>query len=220
MMVMAAESGSARALIDSNAREAADLVGELMLLLDRMEGAPAGLASARMLTRRLSDRLAQANTLERITTHGGYHPDGWSPIEIVEELEHEAVSLAGERIDVRVVAPDLVPQCWFFDRELVTMALAGALHNALLHAVDAISLEFGMQEGYLGFSIVDDSGAFPAELLTDQARFERGECNGNALSVHFARAIASLHVTQERRGKVELSNRPVGAGTRFTLWLP
>ena len=220
MMVMAAESGSARALIDSNAREAADLVGELMLLLDRMEGAHAGLASARMLTRRLSDRLAQANTLERITANGGYHPDGWSPIEIVEELEHEAVSLAGERIDVHVVAPDLVPQCWFFDRELVTMALAGALHNALVHAVDAISLEFGMHEGYLGFSIVDDSGAFPAELLTQQARFDRGECNGNALSVHFARAIASLHVTQDRSGKVELSNRTVGAGTRFTLWLP
>lgn len=219
-MAMAAEAGSARALIDSNAREAADLVGELMLLLDRMEGAHGGLSCARMLTRRLSDRLAQASTLERLTAHGGYHPDGWSPIEIVEELEHDAVSLAGERIDVRVVAPDLVPQCWFFDRELVTMALAGALHNALLHAVDAISLEFGMRDGYLGFSIVDDSGAFPAELLTDQARFDRGECNGNALSVHFARAIASLHVTQERRGKVELSNRPVGDGTRFTLWLP
>lgn len=220
-MTTTSELGSTRALIDSNAREAADLVGELVLLLDQMEGRHAGLASARMVTRRLSDRLAQANTLERITANGGYHPDGWSPIEIVEELEHEAVSLAGERIDVRVVAPDLVPQFWFFDRELVTMALAGALHNALLHAVDAISLEFGMQGGYLGFSIVDDSGAFPAELLlTQPSRFERGECNGNALSVHFARAIASVHVNQERRGKVELSNRPVGSGTRFTLWLP
>jgi hypothetical protein len=216
-----AASAATRALIESNAREAADLVGQLTLLLDRMGADPCNLAAARMVTRRLSDRLAQANVLEKLAGSGGWHPDAWSPIEVVEELEHEAVSLMGDRIDVRVIAPDLVPQFWFFDRELVTMALSCALHAALLHAVASVGFEFGMQGGYLGFSILDDAGAFPDELLDERsAILERGELNGNALGVHFARRVAALHVNQERRGRLELSNHARGEGTRFTLWLP
>jgi hypothetical protein len=210
-----------RVLIESNAREAADLVGELTLLLDRLGTDRSCLPAARMVTRRLSDRLGQVTTLERLADAGGYRPDVWSPIEVIEELEHEAVSLAGDRIDVRVIAPDLVPQYWFFDRELVTMTLAGALHSALVHAAESVSLEFGMHEGFLGFGIVDDSGAFPAELLTEASPpLERGECNGNALGVHFARLVAAVHVNRGRQGRVELLNRADAHGTRFTLWLP
>ncbi len=210
-----------RALIASNAREAADLVGELTLLLDRAVNDRSLLGAARMVTRRLSDRIGQATMLERITDLGGYRPDAWSPIEIVEELEHEAVSLAGERIDVHVVAPDLVPQYWFFDRELVTMALGSALHNALTHAVRSVSLEYAVNAGYFGLSVVDDAGAFPLELLHGaRLQLERSECNGNALGVHFARLVAMLHVNNGRHGRVELKNHPEGSGTRFTLWLP
>lgn len=214
-------TGSTRALIESNSREATDLVAQLTLLLDHMEAEPENLVAARMVTRRLSDRLAQAGTLERLAGSGSCQPDAWSPIEVIEELEHEAVSLVGDRIDVRVVAPDLVPQYWFFDRELVATALLGILHAALLHAVDAVDLEFGMHEGCLGFTICDDSGSFPAELLDHEpARLERGECNGNALGIHFARLVAALHVNQGRKGRVQLENRTGGAGTRVTLWLP
>lgn len=213
--------GSTQALIESNAREATDLVAQLTLLLDHMDAEPENLVAARMVTRRLSDRLAQAGTLERLAGSGGCHPDAWSPIELIEELEHEAVALVGDRIDVRVHAPDLVPQYWFFDRELVATALLGLLHAALLHAVQAVDIEFGMQDGCLGFTICDDCGSFPPELLDHEpARLVRGECNGNALGVHFARLVAALHADQGRQGRVTLVNRPVGAGTRVTLWLP
>lgn len=212
---------STRALIDFNAREATDLVAQLTLLLDHLDSEPENLLSARMVTRRLSDRLAQAGTLERLASSGGCHPDAWSPIELIEELEHEAVSLAGDRIDVRVLAPDLVSQYWFFDRELVATALLGALHAALLHAVEAVDLEFGMRDGMLGFTIGDDSGAFPQSVLAQEAvHFERGEFNGNTLGVHFARLVAALHVNQGRAGCIELANRTAGKGTRLTLWLP
>jgi hypothetical protein len=210
-----------RGLIESNTREATDLVAQLVLLLDQLAAAPESLSTARMVARRLSDRLAQAGTLERLGAGGGLRSDGWSPIELIEELEHEALALAGGRIDVRVLAPDLVPQFWFFDRELVATALSGALHSALCHASQWMSLEFGMRDGFLGFTIGDDAGAFPAALIDDEpACFDLGECNGNALGVHFARLVAALHVDKARRGHVELRNRPAGAGTVFTLWLP
>jgi len=221
MSLRAAASASTQALIESNAREANDLVAQLTLLLDHLQAEPENLPAARMVTRRLSDRLAQAGTLERLAGSGGCRPDAWSPIEVIEELEHEAVSLAGDRIDVRVLAPDLVPQWWFFDRELVATALQGILHAALAHAVEAIDLEFGMHEGCLGFTICDDAGSFPPELLEHEpANLERGECNGNALGIHFARLVAAAHVNQSRSGRVELRNRADSAGTRVTLWLP
>jgi hypothetical protein len=220
MGYMTTEAGSARALIESNAREAADLVGELTLLLDRAAAVAHCLPAARMVTRRLSDRLGQVMMLERLARAGGIRPDAWSPVELVEELEHEAVSLAGSRIAVDVHAPNLVPQFWFFDRELVAMALHNALHSALVYASSAVTLEFRMSDGYLGFGIRDDAGSFPDELLLDAPlRAERGECNGNALGIHFARLVAASHASQQRRGRVELANRS-GGGTCFTLWLP
>lgn len=210
-----------RALIESNAREAADLTGELTLLLDRARTQPDFLDSARMVTRRLSDRLGQLVLLERLARPGGVRPDAWSPLELVEELEHEAVALAGDRLAIEVRAADLVPQYWFFDRELVSMALFNALHSALVYARAALQLEFRMENGYFGFGIQDDAGSFPDALLADAPLgVERGECNGNALGIHFARLVAASHAAEGRRGRVELVNRPEGAGTRFTLWLP
>ena len=87
MSLRLSATGSTRALIESNAREATDLVAQLTLLLDHLESEPENLVSARIVTRRLSDRLAQAGTLERLTGSGGCHPDAWSPIEVIEEID-------------------------------------------------------------------------------------------------------------------------------------
>lgn len=222
MNASAAELGDLRALVESNTREAADLVGELTLLMDRVDDRNADLAAARMVIRRIADRLGQLMTLERFQRRGGARPDIWSPIEILEELEHEAVSLARSRIDIKVQMPDLVPQCWHFDRELVSMSLTNALHNALYHAQRAVTLELCLKNGCLGFSVSDDAGAFPAELMAAEVSSgpQRGEINGNALGVHFARVIAGVHTNRGVCGWVELVNRQDRPGTSFTLWLP
>ena len=212
---------NARALIEANAHEATDLIGELTLLLDRIGSESAYVAAARMVTRRIADRLGQLMTLERLERGGGMRPDMWSPIAVLEELEHEAIALAGSRIDISVRTPDLVPQCWFFDRELAGMVLSNALHSALTHATRSIVLELKLREGQLGFCLLDDGGGFPQELVAQAPRpFERGEINGNALGIHFARLVAVAHTYAGRCGSVELSNRTDGPGTRFALWLP
>ena len=213
--------GNARALIEANAYEATDLIGELTLLLDRIGNESAYVAAARMVTRRIADRLGQLMTLERLERGGGMHADMWSPIAVLEELEHEAIALAGNRMDISVRTPDLVPQCWFFDRELTGMVLGNALHSALTHATRSIVLELQLRDGRLGFSISDDGGGFPQALVASVPQpFERGEINGNALGIHFARLVAAAHTYAGRCGSVELSNRADGPGTRFVLWLP
>ena len=212
---------NARALIEANAHEATDLIGELTLLLDRIGNESAYVAAARMVTRRIADRLGQLMTLERLERGGGMHADMWSPIALLEELEHEAIALAGNRMDISVRTPDLVPQYWFFDRELAGMVLGNALHSALTHATRSVVLELQLREGRLGFCISDDGGGFPQALVASTAQpFERGEINGNALGIHFARLVAAAHTYAGRCGSVELSNRADGPGTRFVLWLP
>ena len=212
---------NARALIEANAHEATDLIGELTLLLDRISNESAYVAAARMVTRRIADRLGQLMTLERLERGGGMHADMWSPIALLEELEHEAIALAGNRMDISVRTPDLVPQYWFFDRELAGMVLGNALHSALTHATRSVVLELQLRDGRLGFCICDDGGGFPQALVAAAPQpFERGEINGNALGIHFARLVAAAHTYAGRCGSVELSNRTDGPGTRFVLWLP
>jgi len=211
---------SVRTLVEANVREAADLVGELTLLLDRMGNESPYLAAARLVTHRISDRLGQLAVLDR--DRGAVlsvRAEAWPPSEPLEELEREAASLAGGRIDVRRTAHEVVPQYWFFDRELVSAALRNALHSALVYSTGSITLGLAVCEGCLGFSIEDDGGAFPATLIDGSAP-ERGACNGNALGVHFARLVASAHVNGARRGRLELANLEHRRGTRFTLWLP
>ena len=91
---------SARALIEANAQEATDLIGELTLLLDRIGNESAYIAAARMVTRRIADRLGQLVTLQRLERGGGVRPDMWSPIAVLEELEHEAIALEDSEVCV------------------------------------------------------------------------------------------------------------------------
>jgi len=210
-----------RVLIDSNAREAADLTGELVLLLERAGREPACLADARLVTGRLSDRLGQAKVLERWLAGAGVHADAWAPLELLEELEYEALGLAAGALEVEVGVPELAPPCWCFDRELVSLALRSALHSAMAYAHRCVRLELALAGGYLGFSVGDDHGAFPAAVLQAAATpAAAGECNGNALVIHFARVVAVGHARHGRHGRIELENRADGAGTRFALWLP
>ena len=212
---------NARALIEANAHEATDLIGELTLLLDRIGNESPYIAAARLVTRRIADRLGQLMMLERLERGAAMRPDMWSPIGVLEELEHDAIALAGNRMDISVRTPDLVPQYWFFDRELAGMVLSNAVHSALTHATRSVVLELRLRDGQLGFCISDDGGAFPSALVVTGAEsFERGEINGNALGIHFARLVAAAHAFAGRHGWIELTNRDDGPGTRFGLWLP
>lgn len=209
-------------LIESNAREAADLVGELTLLLDRVDKSDKTLAGARLVTRRIADRLGQIVWLRRVEAGGTQvESDAWSPVELIEELEEEAASLAGGRISVGREVPEVLPQYWFFDRDLAAATLRNALHSALVYARGRVTLGLAIRDGWLGFSVEDDGGAFPEHLLVPDAAAEEPErCNGNALGILFARVAADAHRNGARAGRVELANRTDGPGTRFVLWLP
>jgi len=203
-----------------------ELKNELGLLSMTLENIPlqneavhdSAVNSARLQCQGVADRLQQALLIYKSNSQP-IHPsiDAWSPQDLVEEIRDRALALARDRLQVEVaLAPDL-PQIWFFDRDLVEMALVNAIHNSLNHARSRLRIEAGMQEGCLVLRVHDDSPGFPDKVLNavvvDVPRHPRG----TGLGLHFCRLIAQSHVNQGRRGEMRLRN---DAGAVFSLLLP
>ena len=57
-----------------------------------------------------------------------------SPQEFVTELAQTAISLSNKRLSVRANADENVPSEWYFDRNLLNLAVMNAVHNCLKYA--------------------------------------------------------------------------------------
>jgi K+-sensing histidine kinase KdpD len=173
----------------------------------------------RLLCQRVIDRLQQALLIYK-ARHQSITPlvDAYSPRDLAEELRDTANSLARGRLHVDVQFADGVPEIWFFDRNLVEMAMINAIHNALGYAKKLIRIGVSLQEGMLDISVWDDSGGYPQHVLQAFADRQPYRATGTGLGLQFAKLVAEAH---EDRGKVRelrLSNQDGGA--LFSLRLP
>lgn len=199
-----------------------ELKNELALLTLAIEAIPrqsaeseAAVDAARLLCQRVSDRLKQALLVYKSAIQP-LHPviDAWPPAETVAALGERAAALTHGRLAVETeLAPDL-PDLWFYDRELVEMALINAVHNALAHARSRIVIRAGMADGCLAFVVQDDSAGYPDRVLNGHVI---DKPTGTGLGLRFARLIAQSHENGDRRGAVRLAN---DGGAVFSLVLP
>ena len=175
------------------------------------------LDNARLLCQRSIERLQQALLIYKAENRE-LHPvvDAYAPVDIVQELHDSARSLARGRLVVQTRIDESVPQLAFFDRSLVLMALTNAVHNSLTHARARVNIEVAWEEGFLVFSVRDDSAGYPAHILADG---QSGGYTGNAtgLGLKFARLIAEAHENRGRVGELRLFN---DNGAVFRLMLP
>jgi signal transduction histidine kinase len=209
------------ALIAANIHEMKNLVGEMTLAMDRIGGRSAEAATARFLSRRVSDRMVQILTLYRMS-NGRTHIDGADhvPSDLLQEVAADAVALAGPGVSVELDVAE-APPWWWLDRELVQMALANATHNALRYAAERIVLSVRGADGDIAFRVEDDGGGFPDAVL-DRARggFRDVPVSGAGLGLYFAQVVAEAHRSGTRTGQLKLENRAGRPGTVVTLWLP
>jgi K+-sensing histidine kinase KdpD len=110
-----------------------------------------------------------------------------------------------------------VPALWFFDRDLVEMALINAIHNSLAYARSALRIEANMMEGYLALSVHDDSAGYPEHILGSTAMNASYRSSGTGLGLQFSSLIAQSHDNQGRLGELRLHN---DQGAVFCLLLP
>jgi signal transduction histidine kinase len=203
-----------------------ELKNNLGLLTITLDGMPeldvaeydTKLAEARLICQRSVERLQQGLLIYKADRHA-LHPviDAYSPLDMLREIGDNASSLARSRLKVETLMGDQVPELWFFDRSLVEMAIFNAIHNALAYAHSSIRIEADMQDGYLAFTIRDDSDGYPEQILASGGDAAVSVGKGTGLGLRFARLIAELHENRERRGSLRLYN---DAGAVFSLLLP
>ena len=198
-------------------------LGQLTMTLDGMPvlGIPEHdrkLDDARLICQRSVERLQEALLIYKAADQT-LHPfiDAYSPLDMLRELGDNATSLARNRLTVETLVGDQVPDLWFFDWNLVELAMLNAIHNALAYARSGIRIEADMQDGFLAFTVRDDSEGYPQQVLASAGESVANGGKGSGLGLRFARLIAELHENQGRTGTLRLYN---DAGAVFSLLLP
>lgn len=176
------------------------------------------LDDARLLGQRVSERLMQALFLYK-GEQGGITlnaVDAYSPHDLVNELAVQTRSL-GRRLEVNVIEDPEVPPIWFFDRNMLEMALINAIHNSVNYARQRIELRVRVRDGLLAISVHDDSDGYPEHILEAVAEGRTLQSNGTGLGLRFARLIAQAHNHDGRTGELCLYNEN---GAVFEIAVP
>lgn len=173
---------------------------------------------ARLLCQSVIGRLQQALLIYKADSQQLYPViDAYSPHDLVHELMERTASLSRGRFRVETgLAPD-VPAVWFFDRDLVEMAMVNAIQNSLAYARSCIRIEAGMIDGCLALSVRDDSDGYPDHILTSVAAHTPYRSTGTGLGLQFARLVAQAHENNGHFGELRLYN---DTGAVFCLILP
>lgn len=178
----------------------------------------AAVDTARLLCQGVSDRLHQALLIYK-AENGQIRPtlDAYSPHDLVQQIEARARALAHGRLRIEVALAEDLPALWFFDRDLIEMALINAVHNALAHAQSVIRIEARVTADRLALSVRDDSQGYPEHILESVVDGRPYPATGTGLGLQFSRLIAQSHDNRGRLGELRLSN---DSGAVFSLLLP
>jgi signal transduction histidine kinase len=171
------------------------------------EGHDASLDSARLLGQRTSERLMQALLIYK-SDQGRMvlnAVDAYVIEDFLNELAQHTRSLKGA-LDVSVEIDADVPAFWFFDRNMMEMALINAVHNSVMYARRQIRIRACLRDGMLAFIVHDDSDGYPAHILDAVAEGLSVQSNGTGLGLRFARLIAEAHQNEGRSGEIRLFN--------------
>lgn len=173
---------------------------------------------ARLLCQSVIDRLQQALLIYKANNQQ-LQPtiDAYSPHDMVRELLERTIALSRDRLLVKAELAADVPAIWFFDRDLIEMALVNAIQNSLAYARSSIRIEAGMVEGCLALSVRDDSDGYPEHILTSVVTNTPYRATGTGLGLQFAKLIVQTHENRGRFGELRLFN---DSGAVFSLLLP
>ena len=174
--------------------------------------------SARLQCQEVVDRLQQALLIYKASNQP-IQPniDAYSPHDLLHMIKERAVSLSRGRLQVQVDIALDTPEIWFFDRDLIEMALINAIHNSLSYARTGISIKAKLIEGCLALIVCDDSAGYPEHILASVETNRPYRASGTGLGLQFSRLIAQGHQNQGRTGELRLHN---DAGAVFCLLLP
>ena len=176
------------------------------------------LDEARLLCQRTSERLIQALMIYRGGQHGMLlnAVDAYSTEDFISEMALQARSLRS-KLQVETAVAANVPAIWFFDRNLLEIALINGLHNSIAYAREKIRISARVEDGMLCIAIEDDSEGYPPHILQAVADDKPLNSSGTGLGLRFASLIAKAHKNDGRTGSLHLRNQD---GAVFEIRVP
>lgn len=174
--------------------------------------------AARLQCQQVVDRLQQTLLIYKAAKQQ-FHPriDAHSPHELMTAIKARAETLSHGRFQIELAIDTDTPAFWFFDRDLVEMAMINAIQNSLHYARSTIRLEMRAQAAWLELCVRDDSSGYPDHVLASLAANTPYRATGTGLGLQFSRLIAHSHDNQGRVGELHLCN---DSGAVFCLRLP
>lgn len=171
--------------------------------------AQAHVATAHLQTMMLTSKLVEWLTVQR-ASEGGLRavPHEEVPELFLEDLHSQALPLSAGCLEIVKEAGEL-PNLWFYDPQLVRLAIDSALHNALRFARSRIVLGARMDEGRLCFFVQDDGPGVGNETCFTSTGLGMKLCN----------EVAHAHQNRGVHGNCTLGDDPRG-GAIFELYLP
>jgi len=142
--------------------------------------------------------------------------DGYSTEDFIEEMAIQARSLRAD-LNVTTFIADGVPAIWFFDRNMLELALINALHNSITYTRGKVSISARIEDEMLCISIQDDSEGYPQHILDSVSQDKPLSSNGTGLGLRFSSMIAKAHTNQGRTGFLRLRN---DNGAVFEICVP
>lgn len=176
------------------------------------------LDAARLLGHKVAERLMQAMLIYK-SEAGALRlnaVNAYSPEDMAEEMAQQARSLA-RHLEVVARVGEGVPPVWFFDRNMLEMALMNAIHNSISYARARIEIRVELADGMLAVAVRDDSDGYPVHILEAVTQGAPLQSNGTGLGIRFARLIAEAHRNEDRVGELRLYNDD---GAVFEIRLP
>jgi len=85
------------------------------------------------------------------------------PIELAEEM----VAVYAQLFPDKLVTSDITncPNTWYYDIELMRLAISNAMHNACKHGAAKIAIRIYVEDSNLVFEIRNDGHEFPTSML-------------------------------------------------------
>lgn len=107
----------------------------------------------------------------------------------------------------------------YFDSELITSVLRNALHNAIRHTNDSITITARQNDDQsVTIKVLDNGqGLNPAADIVDT---KNSRSSQTGLGLHFCSISAKLHTNKGKQGYVSIDNRTDQCGAVFTLYIP
>lgn len=137
-----------------------------------------------------------------------------TPDDLITELVAEHKGLNAVSI---IVNDDPALALWHYDKTLVHMLLANAIHNAQRFTQTSITISAREIDGFLEFEVRDDGAGYPENVLTDDDASATISQEGTGLGLRLSRRVAQMHENAGQRGEIRIFN---DHGAVFVLRLP